>query len=677
VTGYQTSDFDFDLRHSGAEALWTASGWSTVALVPGTVCGVAGCYAPPHAAPAARLSVLIEADGVCIADSGAHGMHSIVLLPQGGTWRLDGIERVGNYHRRHDGRLLSFQVRSELTPLHGRGGYALCVTVHNRSDRVLTLRLLPELTPGAVGEVPLAEWGWMQPEPDQEADGRARLVHGPLTAQVGPQDDAVFELAVLLDDSSAEGEPGEWAAHSRAAIGRRVADALEGVPRLTSDVPGLEAYYRRSLASGLVCLWDNPAFATVPFPATSGIDGGALCAYAWDTGGYAPHTLALMLGGHVTDIVEAMVKADLTDHYAIAPDGGGTGVAYAYSAWSLVLLAHAAACHGGIAPDLVARLHDTEEQLAERFPAVGELRDYGAQQNLLEMRTTGWEHLVASPNAERATSLELLAHMAEDSGAPVPAAALRARAGRIREAVARELWDAQAGWFRSRYPDGHVEFAYSIQAFDALRAGACTPSMTAALLGHLRDGAFLGPYGVSSVSAEDALHYELGDLDWSGGGAYTGEAPQLAQTLWEQGEPRLAWDVLRRVLWLGELFPYYPQEHSCERPAAPPRNRRANIIAGLAGAEAVLLGLAGLRPRVDGSLELAPAAWLPGRLELRGLRYRGQEIDLEVDADRCRVSVDGQVVHSGATAVPLRLVGPASRKETESVEAVEGVAADE
>jgi hypothetical protein len=674
VTGYQASDFDFDLRHSGADTLWTASGWTTVALVPGTVCGVGGCYAPPHAAPAARLSVLFEADGVRIADSGAHGMHSIVLLPQGGTWRLDGAERVGGYHRRHDGRLLSFQVRSELTPLHGRGGYALCVAVRNRSDRTLTLRLVPELTPGAVGEVPLAEWGWMQPEPGAEAEGRARLVHGPLTAQIGPQEEAVFELAALLDDSGAEGKPGEWAAHSRAVIGRRVADALEGVPRLTSDVPGLDAYYRRALASGLVCLWDNPAFATVPFPATSGIDGGALCAYAWDTGGYAPHTLALMLGGNVTDIVEAMVKADLTDHYAIAPDGGGTGVAYAYSAWSLVLLAHAAACHGGIAPDLVARLHDTEEQLADRFPAVGELRDYGAQENLLEMRTAGWEHLVASPNAERAASLELLAQMAEASGAPVPAAELRMQAGRIREAVARELWDADAGWFRSRYPDGHAELAYSIQAFDALRAGACTPSMAAALLGHLRDGAFLGPYGVSSVSAEDRLHYELGDLDWSGGGAYTGEAPQLAQTLWEQGEPRLAWDVLRRVLWLGELFPYYPQEHSCERPAAPPRNRRANIIAGLAGAEAVLLGLAGLRPRVDGSLELSPAAWLPGRLELRGLRYRGHEIDLELDNHRCRVSVDGRMIHSGATAVPLRLVDPAQSKETDGEE---GAAADE
>ena len=655
MTGYETGDFDFDLRRGVAEPLWTTSGWSTVAFTPGTVCGVGACFAPPYTAPRSRLAVVLDADGTRVTDTGAPGMAGTGLLFAGGTWRLDGIERHGTYHRRNEGRLVSLSVRSELTPLHGRPGYALRVVVRNRAERALTLRLLPELTAGPVGKVPLGEWGWMPPEPGAAQD-KAALVHGPLTAELAPGDEAVFELAVLLDGSSPGGSPGEWAAESRALVGQRATRALERVPRLATDVPGLDAYYRRSLASGLVCLWDNPIFATVPFPATSGIDGGALCAYAWDTGGYAPHTLALLLGRGVADVLEAMVKADLTDHYAIAPDGSGTGVAYAYSGWSLVMLAHAAACHDGISSDLVARLHETEAQLADRFPAVGELRDYGAQPNLLEMRSTGWEHVVASPNAERAWSLDLLAELAEATGAPLPATALRARAGRILGAVAQELWDAEAGWFRSRYPDGHTELAYSVQAFDALRAGACTPPMAAALLTHLRDGAFLGPYGVSSVSAEDRLHYELGDVDWSGGGAYTGEAPQLALTLWERGEPRRAWDVLRRVLWMGEHFPYYPQDHYCDRPAAPPRGRRANVIAGLTGAESVLLGLAGLRPRVDGGLDLAPPAWLPGDLELSGLRYRGHEIDLRLSTGHCEVSVDGHVIHAGAPA-PLHILG--------------------
>ncbi|MFD0577202.1 MGH1-like glycoside hydrolase domain-containing protein [Dactylosporangium darangshiense] len=482
----------------------------------------------------------------------------------------------------------------------------------------------------------------MPPQP-AEPSAVVTLRHSALEARVPAGGRAAFTLGVELGDTAGAGEPdpAAWARQATARWGQRLAAVLDAVPRLETDIPGLAAYWHRSLASGLVCLWDNPAFVTNPFVATSGIDGGALCAYVWDTGGYAPHLLTLMLGDTATDLLEALLKADLTRHYAIAPDGAGLGVAYAYSGWSLVTLATAVASHRGVTPDLVERLHDAVSGLDARFPAVGELRDYGTQHNLLEMRGAGWEHMVASPNAERAGYLDALAVLAEATGAILPVDDLRATARKVRAAIADELWDADARWFRSRYPDGHTELAYSIQAFDALRAGACTPAMAADLIERVRPGAFLGAYGVSSVSAEDHRHYELGDTDWSGGGAYTGEGPQLALTLWEQARPELAWTVLSRLLWMGEHYPYFPQEHYCDRPAAPPAGRRANIVAGLAGAEAILLGLAGIRPRPDGALVVAPPP-APGRIALRGLRFRGRLVDVECTPHGFTVTVDGR-----------------------------------
>lgn len=664
MTYYCLDDFAFDLRRGVQPGHgWVGSGWSTVSPAAGTVCGVDGVFAPPYAAPDLALRLGFEVDGRSISDGARPGIAGHGLLHSGGVWRPDRVRRHGTYHHYRDGRLVSLRVESTLTPLYGEAGYVLRVDVENRADTDVRIALRPAVEPGGPVRVPLAEWGWMPPGAGVSAndagggvwragDVEVRLDADRLAAEIPAGGSVGHTLVVRIGAPSPGPVRSDPAGDTTGRWNSRLDSALSRVPELRTDVPGLREYWLRCLASGLICLWDNPNFVTTPFVSTSGIDGGALCSYAWDTGGYAPHLLTLMLGDTATDLLEAMLKADLTDHYAIAPDGTGLGVAYAYTGWSLVNLAVAIACHSGISAGLVARLHDTVSALDAGFSAVGELRDYGTQHNLLEMRGAGWEHLVASPNAERARCLELLADLAEVSGAPLPGAAMRARAERIRAAVIAELWDPAAGWFRSRYPDGHTEIVRSIQAYDALRAGVATDDMAAAMLGELRDGAFLGKYGVSSVSAEDARHYELGDTDWSGGGAYTGEAPLLALTLWERGESARAWDVLRRLLWMGEHFPYFPQEHYCDRPSGPGTHRRANVVAGLAGAEAILTGLAGIRPRPDGSLEFRPQP-VDGTVELSGLQFRGRTIDVLVSPAESAITLDGRRSGGPGTVLPV------------------------
>ncbi|WP_328520905.1 MGH1-like glycoside hydrolase domain-containing protein [Kribbella sp. NBC_00359] len=642
---YSLDDFTFDLRRAVPPAeIWVGSGTGTVTQLAGSVCGVAGWFSPPLAAPDSRLTISLEVDGRDVVDAARPGAGNRGILPTGGTWRPDRLIRRGTYHHYADSRMTSFAVESILTPRHGSPGYVLTLVVRNRSNSTHELTIHPELTETQAHNVPLSGWGWVPP-----AAGSGEpitLSHAGLSATLEPQGEVTFTLTVNVaptsDVTDAEHTTREWES--------RLAQALHRLPTLTSDIPGLEQYYRRSLASGLVCWWDHPDFVTQPFIATSGLDGGALCAYAWDTGGYAPNVLSLMLGDSVLDIIESLLDADLTDRYAIAPDGTGLGVAYAYSGWSLVALTRAAAAEHRLDPTVVARLYDVLIALDKQFQPddqTGVLRDYGDQSNLLEMRGSGWEHVVASPNAERAWALETLAELSDLTGAALPADDLRASAQQIREEVIRQLWDDEAGWFRTRYPDGHTELTYSIQAYDVLRSGACPPEVAAALLKHLRPDAFLGEYGVSSVSGEDELHYETADIDWSGAGAYTGEGPQLALTLWERGEPDLAWDVLRRHLWLGDHYPYFPQDHYSDKPGAPATGRRINVIAGLTGAEAVLTGLAGIRPHPDGSLTVHPQPVAAGNISVHGLGYRGHTIDVAITPEGFQVSVDGRRLSPG------------------------------
>jgi hypothetical protein len=656
---YSLADLDFDLRRAVPPAeTWVGSGTGTVTPLPATVCGVGGWFAPPQAAPDSRLTISFDIDGRRIADGGRPGAGDRGLLAAGGTWRPDRLVRHGTYHQYGDGGLVSIVVQSTLTPRHNSPGYVLAITIRNRSDRPLPLTVHPILSSTRTHHVPLAEWGWVPPGPGTNGEG-ITVVDSGLTTTLAPSGEATFVLGVQTDREI--GDPSTNAEQTTHRWETLAVQALAQVPVLTSDIPGLEQYYRRSLVSGLVCWWDDPTFVTNPFIATSGLDGGALCAYAWDTGGYAPNLLSLMLGDQVVDVIEAMLRAELTQHYAIAPDGTGLGVAYAYSGWSLVALSRAASAERHLDSRLITRLYDVLSDLDQQFPPddqTGVLRDYGDQHNLLEMRGAGWEHVVASPNAERAWSLDTLAELSEATGAALPVDTLRESADRIRSEVIRQLWDDQAGWFRSRYPDGHTELAYSIQAFDVLRSGACPPEVATALIKQIRPGSFLGDYGVSSVSAEDDRHYETGDIDWSGAGAYTGEAPQLALTLWERGESELAWDVLRRVLWMGDHYPYFPQDHYCDKPGAPASGRRANVIAGLTGAEAVLYGLAGVRPQPDGSLLIQPQPLLAGTVELRGLVFRGRTIDIVISPDHHQVTVDGHALNPGpdgqVLAVPPR-----------------------
>jgi hypothetical protein len=660
--------YSLDLRKSVAPPnhIGVSSLYSVTSPLDGTVMGVKGCFSPPYAAGEMLLQLQLLADGHLVEDTGNRGKEDCGLLFAGAVWQPDRIIRRGTYHWLKEGKLYSLKVVSELVPLTGKAGYVLTVRVTNRSGRKIPLELIPTLNPGLVSYVPLSAWNFCPPTGGQVAQSldshpyiwetdsvRITLRQEELNAEAEHDEEIVCRLAIVFTDAGCEAAIPvsllDWETETTDQWRRRIDHAEQTLPQLESDIPGMEAYYRRSLISGLICLWEHPDFKIQPFPSVSGIDGGGINSYAWDAAGYVGQMLTMLLGTEKSlTYLQFMVEGGIDRHISFAPDGSGhEPFAYSYSLWAFFHFSWSYFSQHGAVKELYSVLQKVLEVDEERLDHQGELLDYGNHHHLLEMRSSGFEHAVASPNAERAWCYDRLADLAQHIGLD-EVGKWREKAARIRQEIVEELWDKDAEWFHSLYPGGHKEVIYSIQAYDALRMGACTPEMESALLSHLRDGAFLGEYGVSSISAEDEIHYELNDPDWSGGGSFAGEGAILAQTLWEKGHSQLAWDVLKRHFWMGNHLPYFPQEHYCDRPMAP-AHKRANNIAGMSGAQAVIFGMAGIQPQLDGSLHVFPQPPEEGRVSLNGYVFRGQRIDVHMEGSNCRIVRDGQTVYEGVS----------------------------
>jgi hypothetical protein len=665
---YSSADFKLDLRRCvvPGSALWVNSGYATCSPLADTSLGVAGCFSPPLAAPDTVLGFELDANGHLVRDLASHDNHYDGLLFTGGEWFPDKIVRKGSYHRRIDGILVSFAVVSELVPLTGQAGFVVKLTVKNRTSDGLHLKIKPLVTAGHPRVMPLKDWDYTPPKPanDEAVPAGERAwengeVRVSLLAEGGEEKVLAgltsheCRFAVVFTrtgEAVMQGSLAQWQEQTRQRWQNLLDLTGARIPVISGDVPGLPEYCRRSLVSGLVCLWENDAFVTKPFPATSGMDGGSLCCYPWDVAGYGAETLVMLWGDKSLDFIKCLLNSGIDRHICMALDGSGSGwCCYAYSMWSIMNLYWTTLAFTGKGIELfdeMVRIFENEEK---RLEEQEHLKNYGNQHNLLEMRSCGYEYFVPSPNAERAWCYDRLADIAQFAGRS-GYERWREKAELIRGSIRDRLWDAKRGWFKCLHPDGHEETVYSIQAFDVLRAGACTPEMQGQLLKQVRDGAFLGEYGVSSISAEDELHYEMNDSDWSGRGSYGGDGPNLAETLWQVGEARLAWDVLRRHFWMGGALPYIPQQHDCDRPVLP-ANSRANIIAGVAGLQAVLFGMIGLRPQLDGSLVISAHPPEQGTVKVENFRHRGRTLTVNLRPGHLEVLVDGKTIHCGVPRV--------------------------
>lgn len=661
---FKLEDFAIKLEQltSGSYHIWVNSGYTTVNPENHTVMGVNEFYSPPFAAKNFSLKVNIRVDSVSIYDPGSYGKGDVGLLYSGGTWYPHKIVRTGTYNHLKKGKLTSVGVTSELIPLFGQSGFIEKISITNRTNRSISIELSPDIQPGTPSVIPLEKWGFGTPpknasETKQSSANTWTTELARLTlhkenekTMILPGKTSTTYFIVLLnkaeDNPTQKLQAKELEKAAIQAWQNRLTTYTKNIPSLESNIEGMSDYYKRSVLSGLVCIWENPSYALNPFLTTCGMDGGGICAYLWDIAGYVPQMATLMLDSSIIGIAKKMVSIDLGKYYAYTPDGSGIGVKYSYSPWAFTSLVSTISKFLGSQEELFTSAK-TLILNNEKQQAANHLIDYGVQNNLLEMRGTGWEHFVVSPNAERSWCLNQLIGMGKElKYNPKELNSWKSQSEVVTRVIQKELWDDKVKWFASIYPDGFKDYVYSIQVYDALRAGVCTPEMEEALISHLRDGAFLGEYGITSISKEDSIHYEVLDTDWSGGGAYTGDGPQLALIMYERNRPELAWDILKRHFWMGRSFIYYPQEHFTDKPMSP-QHKRSNEVSGLGGAEAILFGLIGFQPQYDGQLIINPQPYEDGEIKIKGFGFRSNKFDIDLSTKKMKIFKNGTLFYEG------------------------------
>ena len=271
------------------------------------------------------------------------------------------------------------------------------------------------------------------------------------------------------------------------------------------------------------------------------------------------------------------------------------------------------------------------------------LMDYGNSNSHLELRRRyRYDNIMPDLNARRYANYLRAATLCDLAGNPAPF--LRERAELLKPLVKQQLWDPQARWFRFEDGKGKSDLRYTVQMFKPIGSGVLDKACEEGVLSHLNEDEFLSAYGLHSISKRDPAYDQL-DIDNGGGGICTSFPPQIIERLYQAGQPKLAADLLHRLLWWGDTMPYWGDSVVANCKDYRRDTPLQCTLDGVAAAQCVIFGVFGVSARPDGNILIKPNR-LPfaPQLTLKGVKIRGRAFDVRMDGANYEVRSVGQTV---------------------------------
>jgi hypothetical protein len=596
-----------------------------------------------------------------------------MMVTQDETWQPNAYIRSGTFHKEIYGKWITFSIKTTTSVSYSDDEVFLKITMKNRSDKPLNLTLVPQQTArqmicdGMAGSDSVTLI-------DSFTIGSPQM-HARVSSDIKTISDKGFELTLppgqyvtsyfAVQFYRADKHPPEIVQEdisqrmirSDQVTRSKLKWAYDRLPKLESSNTKLQEYYYRCLLSVLMSRYENPNYITNPFWAV----GYWPFTISWDNS-YSSDILAMLEPSSLKEAILTDFREGKMKRTYVSWKGAFWDNLYIQEPFALQIMIEAYLRHTADFTIFTEKAGDATvwewmqrwvTELQTNYTNKDGLTDVGYDtQKIIEIRTDGYNHVVPIVNVLTA---HLLYRMSEW------AALLKDRnsvnylrdADRLKGLMNKYLWNEDEGWFDNLYPDGSKEAIWTNHLFDALGTDFLTGNQVNKLVGHIREGEFLGKYGLYSIARRDTVHWDLIDSDWGGGGQYAGMPGRISRNLYRQGFAEMGWDIIKRHMGYIDYFPYLPQNPRTDVPEQDRSSMPVEISAG-AGMEAIIFGTFGIAVNGD-VLTIKPTYHEElGVTTLRNFKFRGKSYDIQIGKKNYSVFQDGRnigIKHYGETVV--------------------------
>ena len=143
-------------------------------------------------------------------------------------------------------------------------------------------------------------------------------------------------------------------------------------------------------------------------------------------------------------------------------------------------------------------------------------------------------------------------------------------------------------------------------------------------------------------------HFYFSPITGTAGGTwYMINQEKIIERLYQAGQPRLAADILGRLLWWSDTMPYWGDSIAANCKDYRRDTPLQCTFDGVAAAQCVIFGVFGVSVQPDGDIVIQPSR-LPfaRQLALNGLKIRGRSLDIRIDERHCEVRSGGRTIRA-------------------------------